>query len=79
MRFIILVFIFVSLAGSSLAQQQPDPATLQKLLSVMQSQRNAALDSAAVEHVRAETLAEELARAKDDLAKAQAVAPQTSK
>lgn len=61
-----LALVFVLLASPAVAQQQqPDPAFLQRAITVLQAQRNAALDQAAGAEARVAQIA-------DDLAKAQA-------
>lgn len=60
-----LVLLLALVSSPALAQQQPDPAFLQRALASMQNQRNQAMDAAA----RAEAIAAGLS---DDLAKAQA-------
>jgi len=52
-------------ATPAFAQQQPDPAFMQRALNALQAQRNQALDAAAIADAKAGGLA-------DDLAKAQA-------
>lgn len=51
------------LATPAFAQQQADPAMLQRALSAIQIQRNQAFDLAASWEARANGLAEELAKA----------------
>lgn len=51
------------LAAPAFAQQQVDPAMLQRALSAIQIQRNQAFDLAASWEARANGLAEELAKA----------------
>lgn len=64
MKKYILGASLVLLASTASAQQQaPDPAFLQRALSVMQAQRNQAMDTAAVQQARADGLADELAKA----------------
>lgn len=62
-----IFFVAFSLlfAGAALAQQQPDPALLQRAANALQAQRNQAMDALAVAEARGAGLA-------DDLAKAQA-------
>ena len=58
--------IFIALALIStpaLAEQQPDPAVLQRAIAVLQRQRNQAQDVAASAEIKALTLADELAKA----------------
>lgn len=54
-----LAVALLLLASPALAQQQPDPAAMQKAIQALQAQRNAALDQAAGAQVQAATLAEE--------------------
>jgi hypothetical protein len=61
----LLVAAALLAASPALAQQQADPAFLNRALTALQAQRNAAMDQAAGEKARADGLA-------DDLAKAQA-------
>lgn len=68
----LLVLLVVSPA---LAQQQPDPAFLQKAIIAMQAQRNAAQDSAAAESARAAMLADEVARLNAELDKLRSEPP----
>lgn len=60
-----LAVLLALVASPALAQQQPDPALQQKIIMVLQEQRNRAQDEAALLAARATILA-------DDLAKAQA-------
>jgi hypothetical protein len=60
-----LILIVVLLLPSATLAQQADPAFLQRAVSVLQTQRNEALNAAAAQQARADGLA-------DDLAKAQA-------
>jgi len=62
-RFILATLLLA--ATPAVAQQQPDPAFLQRALASMQSQRNQAMDALAVQEAKSVGLA-------DDLAKAQA-------
>lgn len=64
-KLFVLLALLGSVSTSAIAQQQPDPAFLQRALAAMQAQRNQAQDSAAVAEARAAGLS-------DDLAKAQA-------
>jgi predicted nucleic acid-binding Zn-ribbon protein len=64
----VLVLLLSLLATPALAQQQtPDPATLQRAISAIQAQRNAALDQAASMQVEAQRLADENAGLKSAL------------
>lgn len=62
MKKIIAVAIFLA-ASPAFAEQQPDPAFLQRAITALQAQRNAALDQAAAHQARADGLADELAKA----------------
>lgn len=62
-RAVIAAAIIVSLAVPAFAQQQLDPALLQRLLGAVRAQRDAGFDSAAIEKARADGLAEDLAKA----------------
>lgn len=65
-----LTFLFVLLSSSALAQQQqPDQAMLQRVIQVLQSQRNEAYDKAAAAEARAAQMAEELQKLKTDAEK----------
>jgi hypothetical protein len=59
-----LALIFALAASPAFAQQPAaDPANLMRAVSVLQQQRNSAMDQSASEAVRANGLAEELAKA----------------
>lgn len=58
-----LALLLALLASPAFAQQQPDPALLQKVIGSMQAQRNQAQDTAAVAEARAAMLSDELAKA----------------
>lgn len=74
MKLLFSVLVALSLVAIPLAaQQQPDPATLNKILANMQAQRNQAMDAAAMQAARADMLAEELAKVKDELTKSKPV------
>lgn len=62
-----IAILIVMLATSALAQQPPDPASLQKAIAVLQQQRNAAMDQAAGVQVEAQRLAEENAALKKQI------------
>jgi hypothetical protein len=71
-----------ALAASPAFAQQPaaDPANLMRAVSVLQQQRNSAMDQSASEAVRANGLAEELAKAQariKELEKSAALKPET--
>jgi len=53
----------LSLVSPAFAQQQPDPAFLQRALASMQSQRNQAMDALAVSEAKSAGLADDLAKA----------------
>lgn len=59
----VLAAIFCLAAWAGFAQQAPDPAFLQRALSALQAQRNAALDSQVVAEARAAGLTDDLAKA----------------
>lgn len=65
-----IAFAIVLLASPAIAQQQPDPETLQRVLAAMREQRNAALDAVAMSEARAAKLEAELEKLKAELAKA---------
>jgi len=58
-----LVCAILLLATPAFAQQQPDPAFLQRALASMQSQRNQAMDALAVSEAKSAGLADDLAKA----------------
>lgn len=58
------ILFLASLLSTPAFAQQPDPAVLQRAITVLQAQRNQALDSAASEAVRAEGLSDDLAKAR---------------
>lgn len=64
-RLIFVAMLSLPLVSIASAQQLPDPALMARIIGSLQTQRNAAQDSAAVAEARAAGLA-------DDLAKAQA-------
>lgn len=55
--------VFVSTASFAQQAQQPDPAFLQRAINSLQTQRNGALDSAAIAEAKAAGLADDLAKA----------------
>lgn len=75
MRISLAAAILTALVQSALAQQQPDIPMLQKAVTVIQAQRNQALDAQAGAEVRAATLAEENARLKAQIAEMEKTAP----
>jgi hypothetical protein len=60
---IIAAALFLVVATSAQAQQQPDPAFLQRALAAMQGQRNQAMDVAVAQQARADGLVDDLAKA----------------
>lgn len=58
------------LISPAFAQQQPDPAFLQRVIPPLQQQRNEAYDKAALAEARAALLAEEVKRLQAELDKA---------
>lgn len=59
-----ILILLAALAGSpAAAQQSGDPANLQRLLTVIEAQRNQALTQHALAEARAAGLAEELTKA----------------
>jgi hypothetical protein len=60
----IFALAIVLLATPAAAQQQPDSATLQRIIGVLSVQRNDAMNSAANAQVQAAALAEENAKLK---------------
>jgi hypothetical protein len=65
MRVILILTAILLMSMEAHAQQQPDPAVLQRLLASTQAQRNQFLDALTAASVRVEVLT-------DDLTKAQA-------
>jgi len=63
MKRLALALLLLATPAVAQQQQQPDPAFLQRALASMQSQRNQALDSAAIADAKAAGLAEDLAKA----------------
>ena len=59
-----LALIFVLFSSPSLAQQQPDLVTLQRVIVQLQQQRNAAMDALAAADAQVAKLTEELQKAK---------------
>jgi hypothetical protein len=71
MKHIIAIALLTISTTAGLAQQAaPDPAFLQKAITALQTQRNAALDAQAGAEARAATLAEELEKLKAQIAAA---------
>lgn len=68
MKRILLFLLAISVAPAS-AQQQPDPAAMIRLIPILQDQRNAAMDAAAVALSKAAQLTEEVQKLKAELAK----------
>lgn len=67
MKKLILGFLALALLACSALAQQPDSAALTKVISVLQQQRNQAMDGLASAEVRAMTLGEENAKLKAEL------------
>lgn len=59
----VCVLFLVLVSSTAFAQQQPDPAFLQKAIVALQAQRNQALDAYAVDEAKIATLNEEIAKA----------------
>lgn len=65
-----LLFILLLIATTpTVAQQQPDLATLQRAIAVLQQQRNQAMDAVANLEVQRALLAEEVERLKVEIEK----------
>lgn len=62
------LLLLALLATPALAQQQPDMATMQRAIAVLQQQRNNAMDALASAEVQRAALAEELAALKAKIA-----------
>jgi len=58
-----IVFATLLLLSTSAFAQQSDPAFMQRAVTALQAQRNAALDGAAAQQARADGLQEELNKA----------------
>lgn len=71
-RFAIAAALF---AGPAFAQQQPDPAVIQRIIPSLQQQRNEAMDKAALAEARAAQLAEEVQKLKAELVKTKESTP----
>jgi hypothetical protein len=59
------VAVILAIASPAIAQQQPDPAFLQRAVNALQAQRNQALDAAAIAQARAAGLTDDLAKAQE--------------
>lgn len=59
---VILISGLLTFSGCAMAQT-PDPAFMQRAITALQTQRNAALDNAAVAEAKANGLQEELSKA----------------
>lgn len=71
MKFLAIAFLLLS--TSAFAQQQPsDPAFMQKAISALQAQRNAAQDAAASAEARLAQLMDDFGNLRTELAKAKA-------
>lgn len=62
------ILAFLLLATPAAAQQQPDVATLQRVIAALQAQRNQAMDVAANIEVQRAALAEEIEKLKAKIA-----------
>ena len=71
----IIVIAGLLASTSAFAQQQPDPAVMQRALNVLQAQRNQAMDSAAIAEARAVGLADDLAKAQAKIKELEPKAP----
>lgn len=60
---VFVLFSALLLSSVAFAQQQPDPAFLQKAIAALQIQRNQALDAYVVDEAKIATLNEEIAKA----------------
>lgn len=63
-----MIAFAVLIATPALAQQQPDIATLQRVIAILQQQRNQAMDTLASSEVQRAVLAEEIERFKARIA-----------
>lgn len=63
MKIRLIAAALVLFASPALAEQKPDPEFLQKALTVMQAQRNNAMDADAVAEAKLATTTDELAKA----------------
>lgn len=74
MRYLIPTFLILAMGAASAQQppQAPDPAFMQKAMAALQQQRNEALDRAAGAEARLAVMADELQKAKIDLAQLKA-------
>lgn len=59
----VLLFSLVMITSVAAQQQQPDPAFLQRAISAVQSQRNLAMDAAAVAEAKVAAVTAELDKA----------------
>lgn len=66
MRFLLAVVLLLAV-GPAIAQQAPDAQTLQKTIAIVQAQRNAAHDQAALAELRAAKLSEEVEMLKAEI------------
>jgi hypothetical protein len=80
-RYIFLAIILALVSGGLVAhaQQQPDPAFLQKAVQVLQTQRNNEADQRAVAEARAAMLQDEVTKLQKELAEAKKIAPAEAK
>lgn len=67
--------IILALLITPVLAQQPDPATLQKAVTVIQAQRNQALDAQASAEIRAALLNEEVTKLKARVQELEAQVP----
>lgn len=67
MRALVVILALVTPAFA----QQPDPATMQKAITVLQQQRNSAMDQAASAQTEAMRLVDEVAKLKAEIAELQ--------
>jgi Ni/Co efflux regulator RcnB len=77
-RLLIVAAVLFSATASN-AQQQPDPAFLQRALTALQTQRNQALDMAAAQQARADGLTDDLAKAQSKVKELEAQAAPPAK
>ena len=76
--FAILLALLVS-TSAALSQQKPDPAVLERTISVLEQQRNSAMNSAAIAETRLATVSEELAKAQERIKELEAKSPAPAK
>lgn len=66
-RYVLAAAVLLSFPAYAQQSQQPDPATLQRAITAIQQQRNAALDQAATFQIEAQRLADENAKLKAEI------------